>query len=223
MSGNDGGGRAKKASKPNQRRRRSTDRGRRDPEGTRKAILQAASKEFSVHGYEKARVARIAAAAGINHQLITYHFGGKQGLYDALTDEWLEGSTRLLEGSQPLADVVREFVQWGYSDQDWARTLAREGLEGGFPIADERVARLIEVVEKNRLRQQKGEWRDDLDVGALTLAIFAAAVAPATLPAFARAFVGMDPASEMFWDYYSEQLVRLTSALGPRDTIEPSD
>jgi TetR/AcrR family transcriptional regulator len=215
MTKKDAGGRAPQASKPAQRRRRSTDRGRRDPEATRRAILHAAAEEFGEHGYANARVARIAAAAGINHQLITYHFGGKQGLYDALTEQWLDGSTRLIEGSQPIAEVTREFVQWACSDEAWTRTLAREGLEGGFPIGDERVARLIEIVEKNRLRQKNGDWREDLDVGALTLAIFAAACAPVTLPAFARAFVGLDPASQTFWDYYSEQLGRLTSALGP--------
>ncbi|MGY4711501.1 TetR/AcrR family transcriptional regulator [Mycolicibacterium sp. CBM1] len=212
--------RSAKEPKPTQRRRRSTDRNRRDPERTRKAILHAAAGEFGEHGYENARVARIAAAAGVNHQLITYHFGGKQGLYDALTEDWLDGSARILGGPQPIADVTREFVQWAHSDESWTRTLAREGLEGGFPIGDSRVGRLIEMVEKNRLRQKQGEWREDLDVGALTLAIFAAACAPVTLPAFARAFVGLDPASQEFWDYYAEQLVRLTSALGPRPIDE---
>ncbi|MBT2269957.1 TetR/AcrR family transcriptional regulator [Rhodococcus qingshengii] len=204
---------ASEAAAPRQRRRRSTDRSKRDPERTRAAILQAAKTEFGEHGYEKARVARIAAAAGLNHQLITYHFGGKQGLYDALTEEWLRTTSNALVDTSTYGEVVREAVGWGHSDEGWVRMIVREGLEGGFPIGDKRVARLIEIVEKTRLHQKKGELRDHFDAGAVTLAIFAAAIAPVTFPAFARAFVGLDPSSDAFFEMYADQLQRIVVAL----------
>ncbi|MER5181091.1 TetR family transcriptional regulator [Streptomyces sp. NPDC002896] len=45
----------------------------------RGAILEAAGEESAVHGFDGARVVRIASAAGVSPQLITYYFGSKQG------------------------------------------------------------------------------------------------------------------------------------------------
>lgn len=193
-------------------RRRSARK--QDPERTRRRLLAAAAEEFSKHGFEGARVARIAAAAGVGHQLITYHFGGKQGLYEALQEQWLDRNDALIAGSTPISQIMREYVLWVHEDEAWARTLIREALDGGFPISDERVARLIAIVENTRMRQKRGEIRDDFDVGALSLAFLAACMAPAILPAFARAFVGLDPTSEAFSELYADQVSRIMSALG---------
>jgi TetR/AcrR family transcriptional regulator len=199
-------------------RRRSPDpRRRQDAERTRRLLLDAAAGEFSRHGYANARVTRIAAAAGVGHQLITYHFGGKKGLYDALNERWLNRSAELVSGPQPMAELIESFVHEVHEDEDWARTLVRETLDGGFPISDGRVARLIELVETTRLRQKRGEISEDLDVGAITLALFAATIAPAILPAFARAFVGLDPSSDAFENLYGGQLARMVAALGRRE------
>ena len=95
----------------------------------------------------------------------------------------------------------------------------REALDGGFPISDERVTRLIAIVENTRMRQKRGEIRDDFDVGALSLAFLAACMAPAILPAFARAFVGLDPTSEAFSELYADQVSRIMSALGEGGSV----
>ena len=200
-------------------------RRKQDPERTRRLLLDAAAEEFSRRGYEGARVARIAAAAGVGHQLITYHFGGKQGLYDALSERWVDGTTDLLSGPQPMVELIRSFVHAIHGDEAWARTLVREALDGGFPASDARVGLLIEIVEKTRLRQKRGDISADLDIGAITLALLAASIAPAILPAFARAFVGLDPSSSAFEDLYAEQLARMVAALGspePESGPEPA-
>jgi TetR/AcrR family transcriptional regulator len=196
-------------------RRRSTRK--QDPERTRRALLAAAAEEFSTHGYDGARVTRIAAAAGVGHQLITYHFGGKKGLYDALQERWLERNEQMAMSAQPLARLAREYVLWVHEDEAWARTLIREALDGGFPISDERIARIISLVEQARIRQKGGDLRDDFDVGAIHLALLAATMAPVILPAFARAFVGLDPSSEAFAELYADQVARMMAALADPD------
>ena len=109
-----------------------------DPARTRRALLAAAAEEFSKHGYEGARVTRIAEAAGVAHQLITYHFGGKQGLYEALQKQWLDRNDAMMSSSEPMSALAREYVRWVHEDEAWARTLIREALDGGFPVSDER-------------------------------------------------------------------------------------
>lgn len=194
------------------RRRPDDPQRRKDPEGNRRAILNAAREEFGQHGFGGARVMRIAAAAGVSHQLITYHFGGKQGLYDALKDDWHGATKEMIGGPEPYAELVRSYVHETAQAQPWAWTVMREELEG-YPLSDERVADLLAFVEQTKERQAKGEIRGDLDAGALTLAFFAASIAPIIMPAQARALTGADPLSEEFIDHYADQVAQIIYAL----------
>jgi len=198
-----------------QRRRRPADPSRRrDPERTRQAILDAANEEFGRYGFDGARVMRIAAAAGVNHQLITYHFGGKRGLYDALSERWLTKSASIMSAAEPLAEILRDYVRWDREDKvAVVRMLARAGLDGKPPPSDEWSARLLVVVDETRKKQARGELREDFDVSALTLAFFAAAIAPELLPHVAATVTGTDPASPEFIDHYADQLARVIYAI----------
>jgi TetR/AcrR family transcriptional regulator len=54
---------------------------KRNPEKTRKNILEAAIQEFARAGFGGARVDRIAEEAGSNKRMIYHYFGSKDGLY----------------------------------------------------------------------------------------------------------------------------------------------
>lgn len=66
-------------------------------EATRRALIDAAVKVFGEKGYEAASVRVITGLARVNQGAITYHFGGKEGLYrdvlrtvrDALSEQRL--------------------------------------------------------------------------------------------------------------------------------------
>src|SRR5580698_3015488 len=62
----------------------------RDAERSRQRIVDAAMREFSEKGFAGARVRAIAQRAGVNPQLISYYFGGKEGLYDEIMRRWHE-------------------------------------------------------------------------------------------------------------------------------------
>lgn len=53
----------------------------RSTELTRRALIDAAVAVFAEHGFEGASVRVITAKAKANQAAITYHFGGKEGLY----------------------------------------------------------------------------------------------------------------------------------------------
>ncbi|WP_338145875.1 TetR/AcrR family transcriptional regulator [Streptomyces scabichelini] len=210
-------------------RRPADPRRRHDPERTRQSIMDAANEEFGKHGFKGARVERIAAAAGVNHSLITYHFGGKKGLYDALTERWITKGANMMSGAETFAEIVRDYVRWDHDDKvPIVRTLVRAELDGKPTPPEAWANRLLDVVDETRNRQARGEIRADLDVGALTLAFFAAAIAPEVLPQLAAAVTGADPASPEFIDRYAEQLARVMYALaetpeeGPGSRMVPS-
>ena len=117
---------------------------------------------MATYGFDGARVVRIAESAGVSHQLVTYYFGGKRGLYEALSDQWLEESIRVSQ-TRTFADAARRYVHWAHEDLRWVHTLTREE-PGTRPTAeDERAAELFKHVEELRERQAHGEFRSDLD------------------------------------------------------------
>ena len=61
--------------------------GSRSSDATRRALLEAATTAFAEHGYGGGSVRVITRAAGANQAAITYHFGGKEGLYRAVLRE----------------------------------------------------------------------------------------------------------------------------------------
>lgn len=60
---------------------------KRDPVRTGKAILSAGRSEFSVAGYEGARVDRIAEKSNLSKGLIYHYFGSKSGLFLAILED----------------------------------------------------------------------------------------------------------------------------------------
>ncbi|WP_432847440.1 TetR/AcrR family transcriptional regulator [Amycolatopsis sp. CA-161197] len=65
---------------------------RRDPVATRAAILSAARKAFTEHGYDGAGVREIARAADVDARLIGKYFGSKEGLFAEVVEVAFEKS-----------------------------------------------------------------------------------------------------------------------------------
>ena len=61
--------------------------GARDPDRTRRRILEAATDEFARHGLGGARVDRIAARSRANKRMLYYYFGSKEKLFLAALEE----------------------------------------------------------------------------------------------------------------------------------------
>jgi TetR/AcrR family transcriptional regulator len=191
---------------------------RRDPERTRERILEAALAEFASKGFAGARVEQIAARAGVNKQLISYYFGGKQGLYQALGDRWRAGEAAIAGPELPLDVVVQRYLAATVDQRLGARLLVWEGLEEEGEQLDDpgRSARMQQAVADIRRRQEAGELAPDLDPASVLLAFFAAAAAPVMLPQMVRSIFGTDPASEELLAHYGDQLGRMVRALGSR-------
>jgi TetR/AcrR family transcriptional regulator len=60
--------------------------GERNPALTAAAILDAATREFTEHGYGGARINEIAKRARINKRMLYHYYGGKEALYLAVLE-----------------------------------------------------------------------------------------------------------------------------------------
>lgn len=74
---------------------------------TYERLLGTAIEHFGRKGYEGASTREIAAASGTAMSSITYHFGGKEGLYLAVADHIAQAMTSL---QAPVIDVAMAAV-----------------------------------------------------------------------------------------------------------------
>ena len=65
-----------------------------DAGATKRRLLDAGTAEFARYGIAGARVDRIAAAASANKAQIYHYFGSKEGLFDAVFDEFVAQTLR---------------------------------------------------------------------------------------------------------------------------------
>jgi len=97
-------------------------RERRDPQATREALLRAGAELFAARGFDGVSVEALAERAGVNKALVSYHFGGKRGLYaSVLRETFAEVAERVrrLEAADPappeflrgLIAVFREMAE----------------------------------------------------------------------------------------------------------------
>src|SRR3954469_8749727 len=56
---------------------------------TRLRLLEAAAREFAEHGFHHATVRDICKRADANVAAVNYHFGDKEGLYNATLQHWI--------------------------------------------------------------------------------------------------------------------------------------
>lgn len=121
------------------RRAAPKPRGRRDPDGTRARILDAALHEFATNGYAGARVDRISKRAKTFDRMLYYHFGNKEELFRLVLeriyeDLWVAEETLRLAGADPV-EGIRQLIAftWNYyyEHPEFIRLLNSENLQRG--------------------------------------------------------------------------------------------
>jgi len=116
-------------------------RTRRTPEEARRLILKAAQARLARTGPEGLRLQDIAADAGISHPSILHHFGSREGLVRALTQQAVEDLKQTLvealtssasASTEALLDQVFNAFRNGLAQRlAWLATVDPEGSQGG--------------------------------------------------------------------------------------------
>jgi TetR/AcrR family transcriptional regulator len=195
---------------------------RRDPERTRKLILDAASAEFGAHGYAGARISAIASRAGVNQQLISYYFDGKEGLYQAMSQRWQQRQRELVPPDTSLPEQLRRHALEALHNPEGVRLLAWSGLQYTGPDDDpDHTARahlLAESVAELRALQAAGRLPAEVDPACLLVMLMAAAMATTTLPHVIEGVCGADPRSPQLIEHFADQVAVLARLIG----LEPA-
>lgn len=108
-------------------------RSRRDPDDTRRRLLQATFDLVYRQGFQATGLGAILARAGVTKGALYHHFGSKSALGCAMIDEvlrrWIERQwiTPLADADDPVANLV-ELARWG------ERRATTERLSLGCPL-----------------------------------------------------------------------------------------
>jgi len=133
-------------------------------QATKNALIQHSAKLFAKRGYEGASLDAIAQAAQVNKAMVSYHFGGKQGLYSAVLltsirkiaakldparDESLSPPDRLRCFIAGMVEALREAPEFPF-------IVLREEMSGGERLEDEVMKEFIGFFELDRDILQAG-------------------------------------------------------------------
>lgn len=160
---------------------------RRDKEGTKKKLLDAALEVFSLRGYENATTREIASKAGVSESLIQRYYDSKSGLllalFTAYQNKMRENATQVaaeavnrpdLRGGLQLA--MMEYARREGEQRDFMRVMVPRA------IVDEAVAKDVTGMVANDLVgpmsgmlaawQKEGKVRADLNTEDLSMILF---------------------------------------------------
>lgn len=189
-------------------------------EDTRAAILQAALTLFSERGFDGAAMRDIAAAAGVEHSLLRYHFTDKASLWRAALSDLIahmntqmSASRRASRGLPPLERFkafLRDYVRYCARHPEHARIMVQEASGDNDRvawIAAEIVgpqhrglgAMLETLMAQGHLPR--------LPVRALIYIVSAAAQAPFTLAYEVRHAYGVDTTTEAEIEAHADALI----------------
>jgi AcrR family transcriptional regulator len=134
--------------------------GVRDPERTRRRLLEAASREVYRSGFQSASLDAILAAAGVTKGALYYHFKSKDALGYAVIEEIIAPDLRakwlrpLQRGTDPI-DALIGIVQ--------GESVQPEDVRGGCPLNNlaQEMSPLDERFRK-RLERVFRAWKDGI-------------------------------------------------------------
>lgn len=158
-----------------------------DPAGTRRNIVEVATREFAQKGYGSARVDAIAARTRTSKRMIYYYFGSKEGLYLAVLEE-AYGAIRRTEATldldalapeEALRTLVGSTFDYYQKHPEFVRLVMNENIMDGVHMARSKaIGRLnVTVIDATRrivARGQKaGIFRRGIDPIELHMSISA--------------------------------------------------
>jgi AcrR family transcriptional regulator len=166
---------------------RPHDPDRRDPDATRKNIIEIATEEFAEKGFNGARVDDIAARTNTSKRMIYYYFGDKEGLFVAVVEQaygrirQIEASLKLghIEPESALRTLVGFTFDYQNANEGFIRLVMVENIHRGvhlarsgsleelnFPV----IAALRDIYQRGRAA---GVFRDGIDEIDLHMSISA--------------------------------------------------
>lgn len=186
-------------------------------------IIEAAEKLFATNGYEGTSVRDIAHEAGVNLAMISYYFGSKEKLLEALFDcrssqvviqleNTLQNNT--MEPLQKIYLMIDSLVERVFTQQYFHKIMVREQMAQHIqkgPIAD--------MIHQTKMRnqamvrqlihegQKKGIFKKNIDISLMLVTLYGTANQLVTTQHYYREINNLqDMPDEEFKKYLKKKL-----------------
>ena len=172
----------------------------------RSRLVDAAEALFTTQGYAETSLRTIAERAEVNPALVSYHFGGKLGLLEAVFERALEPLAAALQAiardgrasPEALLDLLDHM---GSEHPNLLPLLLREALLPSGALHEvfiERFAPRLGCLFPALLagEQAAGELHESVDPQALSMLVLAMGIFPHVAAPLARRVLGIDPDRE---------------------------
>lgn len=148
-----------------------------DPEGTKRNIIDVATKEFARRGLSGARIDEIAAKTKCSKRMIYYYFDSKEGLYLRVLEaaysqvRAFEASLDLdgLPPAKALERLVRFTFDYHHNNKDFIRLVMIENIHYGKYLAQSSEIQKLNLAAIDAVSHllarggRAGNFRADLD------------------------------------------------------------
>ena len=154
----------------------------RNPDRTRRRILQSAIRLFATHGFHAVSVDLIVGKARVNKRMVYHYFGSKDALFEAALSEVYSRIEEIEfhaveRGRSPrekLSRLLESYFEFLDNEPEFTRLLQWENLEKGRHLTKENhLLTKNPFLERFRAIVQDGvatgEFRPDLDVTHLMI------------------------------------------------------
>lgn len=191
----------------------------RDPERTRRRILEAALTEFAAKGFAGARVDAIARRAGTNKRMLYHYFKDKKGLFKSALHEKI--AQRVTISSTYPDDPGERVPAWFLAtcaDAEWVRLIGWESLDNpSDQVVDERSRRQIAMKFNAHIAklQKTGVFESSLDPAFTLLAMMSLSIFPQAFPQMTRLIVGRPVRDLKFQCEYAVFLKQIMAGFRP--------
>jgi len=206
------------------RRHSSSGPGRRSQQhaaATRERIETAALAAFAAMGFDAASTREIAARAGVNQQLITYHFETKLALWQAAANRIFGHLTRVfaerIRGLEGVGDtdrerlLMREYIRFSADHPELARFMMHEGARPGPRLewlVDNHVRPLFEALQRRIAEAQAQGLAPACDPIHIAYILIGATTLFSQAAEF-KLLTGRDPRDPELVDAHADLVLRL--------------
>lgn len=194
------------------RKRRTQER----TEVTKNKLIEVALKEFSERGFDAVSVREIEVSAGVQRNLVSYHFGNKDGLWKAAAagvitklQKFTAERAELIEDLPPRERVayrVRSYVRFASQHPELNRLMVQEGKQNSW-----RLQWIVEEFLKPRVLNFRESVQSDLGLTEEEFVhwyyLFVSTGAVFTMEPEAKILFGVDATSDEFVSRHADMMV----------------
>jgi AcrR family transcriptional regulator len=185
--------------------------------------MQAAETLFAEQGFKGTSVRDIAETAGINLAMVSYYFGSKEKLFEAMFEYrsdvfklHIESMIRnkQLSPMEKMENLIDQYIQKFTSQQCFHRVLVREQMVNNNEFITSQIQNLKkrnQLLIKKLVKegQDKGVFRKDIDIPLMMITLVGTVSQLVTTQRFYKEMNGMKSLSE---EAFQEQIRQKLSA-----------